>query len=103
MMSSSGISAFSRLFQSMRRMASCRQPLQEISSPRGALNSRGTSCFGATRARLAPRYITIGRAQAEGAHEEVALEPADAAGPGIIGMRFHRSLLPVLGVSLEIG
>src|SRR2546422_8596406 len=37
MMSSSGRSAFSRLFSSIRRIASCRQPLHRSTFPRAAL------------------------------------------------------------------
>src|SRR5439155_3479484 len=47
MMSSSGFSAFSRLFSSMRRIASCRQPLHRNVGPRAAL----------MRSMWIPRYL----------------------------------------------
>src|SRR5690349_343827 len=58
MMSSSGISAFSRLLWSIRRIASCRHPLHERWSPRGA---RGTALRlfpVATSPREGPRVIS---------------------------------------------
>src|SRR3970282_3047 len=53
MISSSGFSAFSRLFSSMRRIASWRQPLQRSFVPRAAV-MRSTSCASVLRPKGFP-------------------------------------------------